>query len=227
MALHRARINDCDQIPAEKMSLLQQIAARTAGLLTLPNLITMLGGSFVIYSLFQLHGDISHENIISATIFIIFGRLLDIADGYAAEWTKTKSPFGEALDESVDKIALFLVAIVLLVKQLVPSWVLYVMLAHGLFNVILTIIALLRKRRFYPSFLGKLAVWFEWVAITAFLGLILIDSTSFWHIILKITAWVSFACFAGLGFYSSIKYSRNKIFHARRINPYYTRRGNC
>ena len=218
MPLHRAKNNDWDTVSFDKRSVLQQIAAKSNGVITVPNFITLIGGGLVCYGLFFLLGDVNHIDILRATVLIALGRLLDIADGYVAEWTKTKSPFGEALDVSVDKITLLIVASVLLAKNLLPVWVLLAMLSHSIYNSILSFAAYIKNNRFHPSFVGKMAVWFEWVSITIFLVSTLVINTSIVHISALVFAWICFTAFAVLGAYSSFNYTLHFSKFTKKIH---------
>lgn len=171
MNLHRAeKVGDWEQIPHEKRNRWQKIAAKTKGIITPANFITLTGGVLVIDGLY----DFAFGDKKMGVAKIIFGRALDVADGYVADKTGTKSPLGEAFDVTVDKIALATALPVLVDKDIIPMASGIMIGAQNLANIAITGIAKSRGNEIHSSRLGKNTTFGQWAAI----GLYTIGSTS-------------------------------------------------
>ena len=96
--------------PTERNSW-QRLAARSHGWLAPANGLTLVGFGLVLGG----SGYIFAHAYWWGLMLMLGGRLLDIADGWVAERTGTKSPLGEALDAGLDKVGGILALAVLVV----------------------------------------------------------------------------------------------------------------
>lgn len=187
MELHRAtRKPDWLKRPARNYNQLQKIARQTNGIVTPGNTITVVGLLLTLYGLWC----ISQGSFMQAFIFVAIGRLCDIADGWVAHRTGTKSPVGEMLDASADKIATFVALVVLGVADIVPWWLLVaVAVPHALIAAI-GFVANSQHRRLHPSVSGKLSMTLAWVG----LGLFILTAWADWgnpvELVVRVAAYV-------------------------------------
>ncbi len=137
------------------------MAAGSGGVVTPANVVSVIGGVLALYGLWVILND----DIVTGLVLLALGRLADLADGIIAEQTKTKSPLGETVDASIDKLVVAATLIVLGALELVP-WIIIIIIAlQNLANVIISILAKLRNRGLHPSRLGKISAAFAWVTI--------------------------------------------------------------
>jgi phosphatidylglycerophosphate synthase len=165
MNLHRADLPDWEKVPPPNRNGWQRLAARTNGVLAPANLISIVGALMAIWGLYRL----TRGHILLGVSLILIGRAADILDGMIADLTKTKSPLGEAVDAAIDKIIIFVVAIVLIRQNLVPSNVGIVILLISAYISLLSLYTRWRKRKLHPSLLGKLSTAFAWIALALYL----------------------------------------------------------
>ncbi len=161
MRLHRTEAPDWSGVAPGQLSGWQRLAAGTNGVVTPANAISLLGGLLVVYGLY----DVLHHQLAAGIIIILLGRVADVLDGMVAEATHTRSPFGEAVDATLDKILLALALIVLLDKQLLPLVVGLIMLAQAAYNSVAALLARRHGLKLHPSEAGKLSAVFEWLSI--------------------------------------------------------------
>ncbi|MDB5186368.1 MAG: hypothetical protein JWL85_891 [Candidatus Saccharibacteria bacterium] len=167
MNLHRAsKKPDWEKLKARNRNYWQRLAARTNGIVTPGNVISALGFVLVLVGLV----DIFNDQIFRGVALIVIGRILDVVDGILADKTGTKSPLGEAVDASIDKIEIAAAIPVLVVKSVLMPWQAVLIALQHIGNAIFTGIAKLRKAEIHPSTSGKHFTAAQWVAI-AFYGL--------------------------------------------------------
>lgn len=151
-------------ISASKHNIWQRIAAATAGIVTPANALTIIGGVLVVIGLLQ----IIDNNYLSGASLLVIGRLLDLADGWAAESTGTKSPLGELMDATVDKLGTVATVIVFFIADVVSGWFLLALLIPHILIAIIATIAFIKKRQIHPSRLGKLSMAAAWLSLIGF-----------------------------------------------------------
>lgn len=204
MGLHRATRSDWSDIPPQERSFWQRTAAGSRGVITPANVISILGAALVVIGLIFL----SSGQLIDGMSMIFIGRLADILDGMVADYTKTKSPLGEAIDATVDKVVIILALFVLIDKSLVPLLVGLIMGFHAIYNATVSVVARQLKVSLHPSRAGKLCAVFEWATVVFYLlGDVLRqrhDSVSIAHD----AALLSFVVFIILAVWSSLNYTR-------------------
>lgn len=178
----------------------QKLAASTKGILAPANFITLAGAFAVFAGLFQLFGKVTT----GAILLIIAGRLADIADGYVADKTATKSPLGEILDVSTDKTLALAAVIVLLLNNLAPVLILTVIFLHVLINSAISIYGKIRGANLHPSLSGKLANAAVWATLGFYLSSHLLDGISATACLG--VAWIAFIIFVYLASISTFYY---------------------
>lgn len=161
MNLHTPQDNpDWEQAASGGAAIWQQLALVTRGIITPGNILSILGLAAVVWGAWQLSG--SHWEF--GLCLIAIGRLADLADGYVAELTKTKSRLGEAVDATCDKLAVGTIAIATFASQYAPHWFLVYFAAYNLHMVLFGLVWG-RQFRLHPSRSAKLAMFTSWIAI--------------------------------------------------------------
>jgi len=162
MNLHRAdKKPEWESVSPSKWTSLQKLAATTHGVGTLANAITLVGLLLVIGGVYELFT----MQYWWAFALLAGGRLLDIADGLAAEATHTKSPLGEAFDASADKVGTLLTLVGLLVTGVAAWWVIALLVLPQVVIALTSFYKAHRNIRVHPSRAGKLSMLFAWLSI--------------------------------------------------------------
>ena len=165
MQLHRTTgRSDWADKPSAQHNSWQRLAARTHGVVTLGNTVTLIGFAGVVYGLVLLNGHHYGWGLVA----LIVGRLCDLLDGWLADLTETKSPLGEAFDVVADKLGVLGTLIVFFALHLAPSWVLVVMLLPHAIITMLTVVAYLGNHPLHPSRIGKYAMAAVWIILAGF-----------------------------------------------------------
>ncbi len=202
MKLHRSgTAADWDGVANKRRTPIQKLASRTRGVITPPNIVSLIG---LIAGLIGLVALLSHEYWL-ALGFLAAGRLLDIADGWIAEQTGTKSPLGEIVDAVIDKIITILTIIVLYITTVSNWWLVTLLLLP---QVCITILSIYRRkigRGFQPSRIGKLSMAALWLGIA---GLIITEAMSLEWVSIGVMILVITA--GALGVIALIRYSKDK-----------------
>lgn len=205
MQLHRttgkpdwATVNKSDQ------NIWQCTADSTNGLVTPGNIITLLGFVTVLFGLSQ----INNQHFLLGGIALAAGRLLDIADGWIAEITKTKSSLGELLDASADKLATGLTLLVFYLADVVPGWILLALLLPHLIITILALVALKQNRRLHPSAAGKLSMAGVWLSLLGFLVTHSLNLSGLNPVAITVNTLAVVSI--GLGLYATAGYASNR-----------------
>lgn len=152
MNLHRTgKQADWEKVDPSEWNLFQRLASKTHGILTPGNVITVLGAATVTSGLIDIHRGETRKG----TYKVGAGRLLDILDGIVADATKTKSPLGEALDASMDKLVMFGILRTLYKKEVINKETYHQILRQNLANVAITGVARVIDAEIHPSEDGK------------------------------------------------------------------------
>lgn len=205
MKLHRSESKpDWQAIDINSQNAWQRIAASTNGLVTPGNLVTLIGIGLVVWGLF----DVLRENYWSGSVLIIIGRLCDLLDGWLAESTGTKSPLGELLDASIDKLGTILTIVIFYIANLAPFWVLTLLLLPHIVIIAISIIARRNNVTLHPSRVGKVSMAALWVALFGLLIVRALDLAA--GSIVSITVDVIAASSIILGCYAAVGYLQNR-----------------
>lgn len=168
--LHRiGKKADWELTPPSKRNTWQRLAASTKGIVAPANATSVVGLTLVGIGLWCLYVD----EITWGFILIACGRLADILDGIVAQATGTKSSVGEAVDATLDKIAVIGALIIFVATETIPLFVVIIMTLRNVANIAVGLIARARKKLLHPSRAGKFAGGMEWLAILFFLMAIL------------------------------------------------------
>jgi len=162
MNLHRTgKTPEWRATPIAEHTIWQRIANQSRGVVTPANLISLSGLALTMSGL----QDFNKGNLNRASSKIILGRVCDIADGYVADRTKTKSPIGEAVDATVDKISMAHGLYVLSKTNTLPVLVTASFLTQNVINTAATVVAKKRGVELHPSAEGKITTLLQWASI--------------------------------------------------------------
>lgn len=212
MALHQAHGADWDQVLPGKRNRWQKLAAATYGIVTPANGVSIAGAALVFWGLYAVTQDL----IGWGTLAIILGRIGDVLDGAIAERTKTKSPLGEAIDASFDKIIMLVTMVVLLAYDVLPLLIGLALIFHTAYNSAVALRARARKIALHPSLLGKGATALAWFSVGWFLlAAVASDAHDLIEVLCQTFGWLTFINFAIIGLISSRAYARQYQQQAR------------
>lgn len=165
MQLHRTTGKaDWLAIPPQNHSAWQRLAARTNGVVTPSNAVTIAGLALVLIGLHQ----IVNQHYLAGTVLMAIGRICDILDGWLAERTRTKSPLGELLDAGIDKVLTILTVVIFFALHIAPTWALIALVTPHVLIVVIMLGWRIRKRAFHPSLVGKLSMVGAWVSLLSY-----------------------------------------------------------
>ena len=126
-------------------------------ILTIPNGIT--GIRALAIPLF-LWAYISLDNVLLALAILTIGAISDYVDGKVARALNQESALGAMLDPAIDRAYIAATVIALVIKDVVPLWMLLLLIGR---DVWLALILAIKRRRgtgvFEVSFLGKTATF--------------------------------------------------------------------
>jgi cardiolipin synthase (CMP-forming) len=116
------------------------------------------------------------KHYLLGAVLLAIGRLCDIADGWAAERTGTKSNFGAMLDAGADKLATIFILIVLVAAHILPLLAaLLIILVQGII-LFPSVIAVIRNIPIRPAVSGKLGMAATWLAVLSYVTGMMFDS---------------------------------------------------
>jgi phosphatidylglycerophosphate synthase len=165
MDLHRAgKQADWYKVASRRRNGWQRLAAASKGLLTIGNVLTLIGVVLVICGLWAV---VRHHYWL-AIVLLVTGRGCDLLDGWLANMTGTKSPLGEKFDATADKVETGLALLVLAFAHLVPWPAVIVLTIPHLLIAVLATIAVVHGKLLHPSRLGKLSMAAAWLALGGF-----------------------------------------------------------
>lgn len=200
MKLHRAgKQPEWSGVAPATHNLWQRTAVRTNGVITPGNALTLIGFALVCASAWFIVSD----QLTAGFIFVAIGRFLDIADGWVAEKTKTKSPLGESLDAGLDKIAALVILISFAIAEIAPLWILGLLLLPHVLTAAISAVAYAKNRRIHPSSLGKVSTVIIWLSLICFIGNA-IEPDAFIRAIAYVCAFASIT----FGLVASLRYMR-------------------
>ncbi len=208
MKLHRALRSDWSGVAPQQRNIWQRYAARTHGIVTPANFISLVGVLLTLRGLLLL----AHDHFVSGLILLLIGRLADILDGLVADYTKTKSPLGEAIDASADKLLILATAIVLLASHLLPLFLGILMGLHALYNTSISLLAKQLHSSLHPSRTGKLSAVFEWAAVGLYILLAYLRQQQRPTVLVHVLALITVILFILTAAISSINYTRHTYY---------------
>ncbi|HSX42893.1 MAG TPA: CDP-alcohol phosphatidyltransferase family protein [Candidatus Saccharimonadales bacterium] len=162
---HTSGTPDWASVAPDARNSWQRAAAATRGVLTPANIISVLGFVLVVAGSTALKS----KQFEVAFWLVAVGRLCDLADGYAAQKTGTKSPLGESVDAVLDKLGLLAVLLALGSGHIAAWWIVGIIALQNAANSVIAYIGRRRRLGIQPTGLGKLATVFEWLALFCFI----------------------------------------------------------
>jgi len=189
MNLHRSSSQpDWDTIPESDRTSIQRLAKATNGLITPPNIITVIGLGIVIVGLLYI---VNHDYWAGLTLVAI-GRLLDIVDGIVADKTGTKSSVGEIFDSAADKTGTIFTVITIIVIGIAEWWIIAALLIP---QIVIPLVSYYKKRTgngVHPTRTGKISMALAWVGIVGLLLVTAIGSSTIALTVVNICIVISF-----------------------------------
>ncbi|HXH26533.1 MAG TPA: CDP-alcohol phosphatidyltransferase family protein [Candidatus Acidoferrum sp.] len=161
---HVGKRPDWQLVPPGKRNAWQRIAARTGGVVTAANALSVAGAASSMWGVVH----IANHQLFLGLAAISIGRIADAFDGAVADITGTKSPLGEALDATLDKLLLLAILIVSALTNLAPLWALAGITAVSLLVGCLGLTAKLRKQELHPDIFGKLSTAGLWITLVLY-----------------------------------------------------------
>lgn len=145
---------------ADSVTMWQRVAIASRGIVTIGNVLSVSGLALVIWAAIELY----NGNLALGLLLAVIGRLADIADGYAAEKTHTKSRLGEIVDTTCDKVGVFSIAVAVSLAHIIP---LYIIASIAAYNLYLALFGIIWGRRYqlHTNKFGKLAMFVSWLVI--------------------------------------------------------------
>ncbi len=156
---------DWANIAPENLSNFQKVAEMTNGWVAPANFVSAGGAVLTLAGLYELTRNGGNPFI--GVALIVGGRSGDIWDGKVADWTKTKSPTGEAVDAGLDKLLIACAMIALWLEDVLPDPTVASFVAINLASVALTGIAKSKDNEIHPNYFGKRSTFFQWATIGA------------------------------------------------------------
>jgi cardiolipin synthase len=174
MNLHRSSNQpDWDIITESDRTSIQRLAKATNGLVTPPNIITVLGLGIVVVGLLF----IVNQDYWTGLVLVAIGRLLDIVDGIVADKTGTKSSVGEIFDSAADKTGTIFTVIAIIIAGITEWWIIAALLIP---QIIIPLVSYYKKKTgngVHPTRTGKISMALAWVGIVGLLLVTAIGST--------------------------------------------------
>lgn len=162
MNLHRSdKVPDWEKVPENQRNIFQRTAAKTNGVVTPGNVISVAGLAITLSGLKDMHDG----QYTRGTVKIGVGRLCDMADGFAADKTGTKSALGEAVDAFIDKVVMAVGLLVLRKADIVPRETARAFAVQNGVNALATGVAKMRGVDLHPTEKGKKTAWAQWMTL--------------------------------------------------------------
>lgn len=165
MKLHYATSRaDWEAVPVPSRNRWQRLAARTHGVVTPGNVVSLAGVVLVLAGLMV----VSVEHFWQGLGLILAGRVADILDGVVADRTGTKGPVGELADAAFDKLAAVIVLAVFVTFHWIPLVPVLCVAFHVTANSALAVTARVRRVELHAGAAGKIATMGAWAVLLLF-----------------------------------------------------------
>ena len=165
MNLHRTDVEaEWKHIRHEDHNGHQKAAHLSKGLFTLANLVSVAGLVITDSGL----RDIAHKKYVSGCLKMVGGRACDLADGYIADKTGTKSRTGELVDATIDKFEIARGIQILSSAGIIPRDVALSFAVQNVSNTISSFVAKKRGIEIHPSAAGKITTFGQWETLTSY-----------------------------------------------------------
>lgn len=115
---------------------------------------------------------LSGENLI-AIVLIIFAGITDWLDGMIARKFDCQSNFGEILDPVADKVLIFFICIGLFLKNILPKWLLFLIIGRDILILIFSFLILWKNWNIstLPLYISKINTVIQILTLLCFLVL--------------------------------------------------------
>ena len=143
----------------------ERLAAKTQGVVTPGNILTLTGGVVTLSGLWML----SAQQFGAAFWAIGIGRVCDVLDGHVARLTRTASPIGEVLDAGMDKVVILVAGVILALEHTAPLAVLLVIITLQIIVAVLATAARLGHIQLHSSRVGKYSTFALWLALLLYI----------------------------------------------------------
>lgn len=164
MDLHTAaRVPDWELVCVEDQNRWQRIAAKTNGIVTPANAVTLTGNILTFGGVVAL----SRGKTLLGISAIAAGRAADVLDGRVAQATGTKSPLGEAFDAGFDKVQALAAFPILASNGRVSKVEAAIICGQQVISSSLSLIAKLKRNEIHPTTTGKLSTATGWTSMLA------------------------------------------------------------
>lgn len=187
----------------------------TTRVLTLPNVLSFIRLLGVPLFLFLL---LVRGNEVWAVVVLAVGGATDWFDGKLARAWKQRSRLGQVLDPMADRLYILATLVGFVLRDIVPLWLLIVLLARDV--LMLTALGPALRRRGFVSlpvhFLGKAATF---VLLYAFPLVLLGVGDEPWQVVARIVGWALAIWGCLLYWWSGALYLRQGVDVVRRIPP--------
>jgi cardiolipin synthase len=97
------------------------------------------------------------QNLTAAAIVLILSGITDIVDGYIARRFHMVSNFGKVYDPFVDKLMQITAVVCLALAEIIPTWIIAVVLSKEIAMIVIGGILYLKKIVVYSNWYGKAA----------------------------------------------------------------------
>ena len=165
MNLHRAnKQSEWAGVSEAERNCWQLIAAKTSGIVTPGNAVTIGGFGLVLSGLRDMRNGDKKLGFAK----IAAGRIADLVDGAVAHRTGTKSSIGEGLDAATDKVAMLLALPVLASTGELPRSAAATLAVRDVAFASISALAKQRGRELHPSAAGKRATFEQWLALSLY-----------------------------------------------------------
>ncbi len=187
----------------------------TTRVLTLPNVLSFIRLLGVPLFLFLL---LVRGNEVWAVVVLAVGGATDWFDGKLARAWKQRSRLGQVLDPMADRLYILATLVGFVLRDIVPLWLLIVLLARDV--LMLTALGPALRRRGFVSlpvhFLGKAATF---VLLYAFPLVLLGVGDEPWQVVARIVGWALAIWGCLLYWWSGALYLRQGVDVVRRFPP--------
>ena len=154
--------------PDEKLNAIQRfsqrVAAKTNGVVTPGNALSAVGAGLVGWGLYDYMNGRQGLGVAK----ILAGKTFDYFDGKVANWTKTKSPLGEAVDAGFDTATIAGMLGVAAITETVPIPALIAITARNVGTIALTAIDKMRGWAPHSSKEQKINQPIQWLTLGVF-----------------------------------------------------------
>lgn len=196
-------------VPESERNVWQKIAAKTRGVVTPGNAVSLTGAVLVGAGL----RDIAKNNKTRGTILLGLGRLLDLGDGTVAELTGTKSSIGEGMDAVIDKAEIAIGLPILVANDMLPLDRAMTIGVQNLSSAFLTGVAKVRGAEIHPSRSGKDWTMGCWMTVGSHCveGAAQEEGVEAVAVVAKAGADMFFHATAGLGWTATSQYAQDAM----------------